>query len=207
MELSVSILGIKEDLKEKINLLNKLKIDYLHLDIMDGKFVNNVNDNHDVLKDALLHNNKKIDMHLMVEDPIYYINKYKDLNPTYVTFHYEVGNISRIIKLLKDNNIGVGISVNPSTDILLLLPYLKDIDVVLVMTVNPGFGGQKFIDMSSKITELNDIREKNHYTFKIEVDGGINNKTIKKVKADIVAVGSYITKSSNYKERIDKLSE
>lgn len=205
MEISVSILGIKDKLKENINKLNKLNIDYIHLDIMDGKFVSNINDDYELLKSSLIDNKKKLDIHLMVENIAYYIEKYKSLNPTFITFHYELGNIKSIIKLIKDNNIGVGISIKPSTDVLLLLPYLDSVDLVLVMTVEPGKGGQTFMDMSEKIKDLQEIKEKYNYNFKIEVDGGINNETIKKVNADIAVVGSYITSSNDYKERIEKL--
>lgn len=208
MELSVSILGIKENLKEKIKELNKLKVDYLHLDIMDGEFVVNVNDDYELLEKSLIDNKKKLDIHLMVKDVTNYIQKYKKLNPYFITFHYEVlENIDRIINLIKDNNIKVGISIKPLTDVSLLIPYLDKVDLVLVMTVNPGKGGQKLIEKTlEKIDDLIYLREKNNYHFKIEVDGGINDETIKKVhKSDISVVGSFITSSNNYEERINKL--
>lgn len=205
MEISVSILGIKDKLKENIDKLNSLNVDYIHLDIMDGKFVSNINDNYELLKESLTDNTKRLDIHLMVDNPDYYVQKYKTLKPTYITFHYETGNIKSIIKLIKDNNIGVGISVKPSTDVRLLTTYLDSVDLVLVMTVEPGKGGQTFMDMSEKIKVLHELKEKNNYNFKIEVDGGINNETIKKVNADIAVVGSYITGSNDYKERIEKL--
>lgn len=208
MELSVSILGIKENLKEKIKELNKLNIDYLHLDIMDGKFVENVNDDYELLEKSLIDNKKKLDIHLMVKDVTDYVQKYKKLNPYLITFHYEVlENIDRIINLIKDNNIKVGISIKPLTDVSLLIPYLDKVDLVLVMTVEPGKGGQKLIEKTlEKIDDLIYLREKNNYHFKIEVDGGINDETIKKTyKSDISVVGSFITSSNNYKERINKL--
>lgn len=208
MELSVSILGIKKNLKEKITELNKLNVDYLHLDIMDGKFVENVHDDYELLEKSLIDNKKKLDIHLMVKDVTDYIQKYKKLNPYFITFHYEVfENIDRIINLIKDNNIKVGISIKPLTDVSLLIPYLDKVDLVLVMTVEPGKGGQKLIEKTlEKIDDLIYLREKNNYHFKIEVDGGINDETIKKVyKSDISVVGSFITSSDNYEERINKL--
>ena len=205
MELSVSVLGIKENVPKKIDELNKLNVDYLHIDVMDGKFVANKTDKFEIIKDNLKNNKKKLDVHLMVEDVVTYINKYKSLDPEYITIHYEIcENIDGIIKLIKDNNIKVGISIKPSTDVALLLPYLDKIDLVLVMTVEPGKGGQKFMkNMDYKLKDLIDMRRNSKLSYKIEVDGGINDETIKYVSdVDIVVVGSYITSSNNYKAKI-----
>ena len=202
MELSVSILSIKENIVKKIDELNNLPIDYIHVDVMDGIFVKNRTELLDVVKNNC---KKPIDVHLMVEDVEKYVEEYKKLNPTYITFHFETfNNIDRIINLIKDNNIKVGISVKPSTDVALLVPYLNKIDLVLVMTVEPGKGGQEFMStMDYKIKDLVEIRKNNNFNYKIEVDGGINDKTINSVKdADIVVVGSYITCSSNYAGKI-----
>lgn len=210
MELAVSILDIKEntDANKKIELLNNLNVDYLHIDVMDGHFVPRLSDGFEKMQKDLSQNIKPLDVHLMVQDVREYINKYKQLNPKYITFHYEINDdINSIINLIKDNNINVGISVKPSTDISLLIPYLDKIDLVLIMTVAPGMGGQKFMDdMIYKISELLKIRENNNYRFKIEVDGGINIETVKKVdNVDIIVVGSYITRSDNYEESIKKI--
>ncbi len=208
MELSVSILGIKEDTNKKIKELNKLNVDYLHIDVMDGKFVPNKNNDFNKLQNDLDGNKKELDVHLMVEDAKEYIKKYKTLNPKYITFHYEGNdNIDSIINEIKVNNIGVGISIKPSTDVALLIPYLEKIDLVLIMTVEPGFGGQKFMEnMDYKIKDLIHLRNKNNYKFKIEVDGGINAETIEKVNdVDIVVVGSYITSSNDYKGKIKNI--
>ncbi len=202
--ISVSILGINE-IKEKLEEIDNTTCDYIHIDIMDGIFVpNKVEYNNEYRF------NKKIDIHLMVEDVEKYIEKYKILNPTYITFHFEINqNIKNIIEKLKENNIKVGISIKPNTDINLIKPYLNMIDLVLVMSVEPGFGGQKFIENSTnKINTLKKIREENNYKYLIEVDGGINIDTIDKVKnADIKVVGSYITNSQNYQEKIDTLKK
>lgn len=202
--ISVSILGINE-IKEKLEEIDNTTCDYIHIDIMDGIFVpNKVEYNNEYRF------NKKIDIHLMVEDVEKYIEKYKILNPTYITFHFEINqNIKNIIEKIKENNIKVGISIKPNTDINLIKPYLNMIDLVLVMSVEPGFGGQKFIENSTnKINTLKKIREENNYKYLIEVDGGINIDTIDKVKnADIKVVGSYITNSQNYQEKIDTLKK
>lgn len=208
MKISVSILGIKENLKEKIDILNNIRnVSYLHLDIMDGKFVTNFNDDIGLLQGSLENNTKPLDVHLMVNDVKTYIDKYKILNPSNITFHYEVNDdINSIIKYIKDNNINVGLSIKPNTDISSIKPFLKDIDLVLVMTVEPGYGGQAFINQENKIEELIKFKKENNLHYEIEVDGGINDKTIKDVSdVDIAVVGSYITSSDDYEEKIKNL--
>ena len=198
MKLSVSILGIKDDI-EKIREIEKIRADYIHLDIMDGEFVSN--------KVAMFANyNKTLDIHLMVNDVKEYIDKYKLLNPEYLTFHYEVvDNPKEIIDYIHSLGIKAGISIIPITPVDSIIPYLKDIDLVLIMSVVPGKGGQTYIESSTdKINKLYELKQQ--YNYQIEVDGGINNETIKYVKnADIVVVGSYITKSENYSEKIDEI--
>lgn len=210
MKLSVSILGIKNEVKEKIKKLNKLDIDYLHIDVMDGKFVPNSTENFEAVCSKLEGNKKKLDIHLMTQDVKEYIERYKVFNPEYITFHYEVNEeIDSIINLLKEHNIKVGIAIKPSTDPSLLLPYIEKIDLVLVMTVEPGKGGQKFMkEMDFKIKDLIDIRRNGNLTFKIEVDGGINDSTIELVKdVDMAVVGSFITNSNDYGEKVKVLKE
>lgn len=211
MKLSISYLSIKEDLKNKLNLLNNTTTNFIHVDIMDGNFVNNKT--MDDLKqiELLKELNKPLDVHLMVEDVDKYIDIYKVLKPTYITFHIELDNIINIletIKKIKELGIKVGISLNPNTSIDSLKPYLEFIDLVLVMSVVPGMGGQTFIENTfTKLRELNDLKEK--YNFKVEVDGGVNNILIPKLKeynVDIVVVGSYITNSNNYQEKINELN-
>lgn len=211
MKISTTILSIKDDnqFNNKLKELNETTTDYLHLDIMDGEFVPPVTWNIEDARKIVKIINKPLDIHLMVKDVIKYVDEFKTLNPNVITFHFEaVNNINDVITYIKNNNIKVGISINPDTAIDVLLPYLNKIDLVLVMSVNPGYGCQKFILNSiDKIKSLNDLREKYNYKYLIEVDGGINNDTIKFIKSvDIIAVGSYITKSNNYQERINKLN-
>lgn len=210
MELSVSILSMKNDIniKENIKKLNNCNINFLHIDIMDGKFVKNSTWNCLDIKNILPNNSKPLDIHLMVEDIEKYINDFSILNPKYITFHLEAtDNPIKIIKLIKEKKIGVGISIKPNTDVSKLLPYLSLVDLVLVMSVEPGQGGQKFLDSSvEKINYLYQVRNGKNYNYVIEVDGGVNNTTIEKCrKCDIVVVGSYITKN-NYGESIENLS-
>jgi len=205
--ISVSILGIKEDIKNNINKLDKSNIDYFHVDVMDGIFVQNKTE--DII-DILSETKSKKDVHLMVKDIKKYIDLYSKLNPTYITFHFEATqNPKEIIEYLKKKNIKIGLSIKPNTDVEQIKELLSEIDLVLVMSVEPGKGGQQFIENSTnKINKLYELRTQNNYNYIIEVDGGINNITKGKVKnADILVVGSYITNSENYEEQIQKLKD
>lgn len=207
MKISASMLGIKENRKENIELLTKTSIDYLHLDIMDGKFVTNYTDIEEIK--SVINNNKKIDIHLMVLDVYKYIDEFKYLKPEFITFHYELDcDIISIINYLKKLNIKVGLSICPQTNVEVLNPFLDMIDLVLIMSVNPGLGGQKFIENSiSKIDYLDRLRKEKNYTYQIEVDGGINNETINLIKnVDIAVIGSYLT-NGNYEENLEKIKE
>jgi ribulose-phosphate 3-epimerase len=202
--LSVSILGIKENQKENIQKLDNLNIDYFHVDIMDGKFVENKTWSYRTVKTILENTNTKKDIHLMVTNVKKYIKKYSKLNPDIITFHYEATTKHlEYIKYLKDRNIKAGLSIKPDTKVEEIKDLLKYVDLVLVMSVEPGKGGQKYIENSTnKINELCKLREENNYSYLIEVDGGINNETKLQAKnADILVVGSYIT-SNNYEEKI-----
>lgn len=202
MKIAVSVLNIKDDIS-KIGQVENSSADYIHLDIMDGKFVSNKID-----MDSIY--NKVLDVHFMVYDVKEYIDKYKHMNPEYITFHYEaVNNHIEIIDYIKSLGIKVGLSISPETSVDEIIPYLKYVDLVLVMSVVPGKGGQTFIPNSiDKINYLYDLREKNSYNYKIEVDGGINKDTLKLVnKVDIAVIGSYITNSLNCEEVIKEIKD
>lgn len=209
IEVSTSLLSIKEDLYQNIKKLNNTSTDYIHVDIMDGKFVNNTSFNFDEIKKISTITSKPLDVHLMVKNPESYTEEYKTLNPKYITIHYEIDNLDKYIKQIKDNNIKIGISIKPETDVENIIPLIKEIDLVLVMSVDPGYGGQKFIDTSlDKIYNLKKYINGNKLNTLIEVDGGINNINSKKCidnGVDILVSGSYITNSDNYEEQIKKL--
>lgn len=197
MKISASFLTI--DNIDNVNKLVDCDIDYLHLDIMDGIFVNNKNEVINIT------NKKPLDIHLMVNDVYKYIDVYKNLNPTFITFHYEaVTDVLEVVNYIKKFNIKVGLSIKPSTKVEEIIPYLPYLDLVLVMSVEPGQGGQSFImDTVDKIKKLKELKG----NYLIEVDGGINDNTINLVNdADIIVVGSYIT-SGDYEERIRNLKE
>ena len=146
----------------------------------------------------------------MTFDPLIYINDLAVLKPEYITFHLEATkDIVKTIELIKRNNIKVGISIKPATNILELMPYLALVDLVLLMSVEPGAGGQSFIyHIADKLKDLKKVRTENNLNFKIAMDGGLNEDTIKLVKdLDIAVVGSYICKSNNYEERIKLLKD
>lgn len=207
MEISTSILGSKNRIEDVIKL-NRTNTSYIHIDVMDGKFVgdtqfsvNEINAINRVVKYPM-------DVHLMVNDPISYIVKLKNMNIRYITFHLEIRKRKeKIISMIKEMGYGVGISIKPDTELEKIKPYLKDIDLILVMSVEPGKGGQKFIDSTvDRIKEVKKLVDDGGFNIKIEVDGGINDETITKVSdADIAVVGSYIIESENYYMRIEKL--
>ena len=206
MELSVSILNA-ENKNKMINLLNEIDISYIHIDVMDGKFVSQKSLSPEEIIELSKVSDKKIDVHLMVEDPISYIEQIKDLNNIeYITIHLEINkDIKNILSIIKSYGYKTGLSIKPNTDVNALIPYLEDLDLILLMTVEPGLGGQPFIE--SSIEKIQDLKKLiNNTNIKIEVDGGINAKTINLVKeADIAVVGSYITKSENPTEAINNL--
>ena len=187
-------------------------MDYFHLDIMDGDFVSNKTWNIDDIKLLMEDTKKPKDVHLMVTDLNKYIEEFSTLNPQFITFHYEATtDIYKYLNFLKSKKISVGISIKPDTDITQLKPYLKDIDLVLVMSVEPGAGGQKFQESSlKKISWLKQQREDNGYSYWIEVDGGINEQTVLMVKqagADMVVSGSFVTNSIDYQEKVTILQK
>lgn len=210
MQISTSILSIKENINEKIKLLNDTNTDYIHLDIMDGKFVKNKTRKFNEIVEDIKETTKLVDVHLMVEDVKKYVDKYALINPDIITFHVEVDqDIDEMIDYIKSKNIKVGLAIKPNTDLEDLSYYLSKIDLVLVMSVEPGMGGQKFIlDMEEKIDELRLLKDAYNYNYIIEVDGGINDKTIlNTLNADLIVVGSFITSSTDYKNQIKKLKD
>jgi len=205
--ISISILSKKDDYIDAVNKINNTNSDYLHIDIMDNTYTDNTSFTKNDVKNIINNCNKKIDIHLMSKDLSYMIDELIKLKPNIISFHYEsTDNIDEYIKIIKDNNIKVGLAINPETSIKEIYNYLDDIDIVLVMSVNPGMGGQPYIESTTnKLIELKQLQ--NNYNYLIEVDGGINNKTIKEVKdyTDIVVSGSYITSSNDYQSKINEL--
>ena len=216
MEVSTSVLNVKKDnyIRTFYNI-ETAKTDYFHIDVMDGKFVEN--DTSELMREyavALSHiTTLGLDVHFMVENVEEYIDEYIDLEPRIITFHIEaVKNRERILNIindLKENNIRVGLAINPSTNLDEIKEYLPLVHMVLVMTVVPGKGGQALIpETLEKIKELKKYISENNIDIDIEADGGINDKNVKEVVesgANIIVAGSYIVNAENPKEAIEKL--
>lgn len=205
--ISVSILSEKDNYKDAIKKINKTNADYLHLDIMDSTFTSNTSFSCEAGRQIEEISQKKLDIHIMSSKLDKILDEYIKLKPSIISIHYEaVSDIKKYIDQIKKNNIKVGLAINPDTNLSEIYPYLEDIDVVLVMGVIPGRGGQPFIENTTKKLESLHKMQKN-YKYLIEVDGGINENTIELVNkyADIVVSGSFITKSDNYQEKISKL--
>ncbi len=209
MEISVSYLKSLYSKEKTIMNIEKTTADYIHVDLMDGGFVPEKNFEINSTIKLLKKHELPLDIHLIVFDPLIYINDLATLEPEYITFHIEATkDIVKTIESIRRNNIKVGISIKPETNIMEIMPYLSLIDLVLIMSVEPGKGGQEFIPSSvNRLLILKKFRESNNLHYKISIDGGINNKTILKVKdnIDIAVAGSYICLSNNYQERINNL--
>ena len=206
MELSVSILN-SNNREEMVKILNETNISYIHIDVMDGEFVSQKTlPVEEIIKLSKV-STKKLDVHLMVNNPLEFIEEIKYLpNIEYITIHLEIDkNIKEILTKIKEYGFKTGISIKPNTDTKMLLEYIDYIDLILVMTVEPGQGGQKFIP--SSVDRIKKVKELIQNTdIKIEVDGGINETTIKDVSlSDIAVVGSYITTSDDIEGRINSL--
>ncbi len=201
--ISVSILSIKDD-NDKILEIDSMHPNYIHIDVMDGLFVDN---KVDMLNLPMLYS--KRDVHLMVYDVKGYIDKYIKYEPEYITFHYEaVDNIEELVNYIHSFGIKAGLSIKPNTDVDSIKKYLNIVDLVLVMSVEPGHGGQKFIyESKNKIDKLYDLKVENNYNYVIEVDGGVNTdvKDLCK-KADIMVVGSYITSAASPIDALESMN-
>ena len=206
MEIAVSVLDCKNRIDGVIKL-NRTNASYIHIDVMDGKFVPNVQfDNIGEIKGINRVSKYPLDVHLMMENPEDYIKELVDMNIEFITIHLEIDKDKKeIFRMIKNLGYKVGLSIKPNTAISSLKPYLDDIDMILVMSVEPGLGGQKFIEETTN--RINEIRKLiGNRNILIEVDGGINIDNITKLDCvDIAVVGSYITKSDNYYKQIEEL--
>lgn len=200
MKLSISLLSIKNRL-EFIKKINNYNIDYIHIDVMDNTFTNNVAYSIEEINEINKISNKKLDIHLMVNDPIKYINSFNNMNIEYIIFHVEIDkDINNLINTVHGMGYKCGLAINPNTNIDVLEQYINNIDLILVMSVMPGYGGQLFIN--SIYNKLESLRDK-YKNITISVDGGINQDNIYKLSSlvDMVVIGSYL--STETKEKID----
>lgn len=204
IQISTSILS-SENRPLAIKKLNETNTDYVHIDVMDGKFVPKKEFPIEEIKTLLPLIKKKIDIHLMVENPENYIKELNYNNIEYITIHCEISSdIEMLINTIKKKGYKVGIAISPKTKINKIKNFINIIDMVLIMSVTPGEGGQKFLKSTTKkLKEINKLNK----NINISIDGGINSKTIKKVKKyiNIAVIGSYIINSNNYNETINNL--
>lgn len=212
VEISPSLLSANfANLQKDLDELKKSKIKYIHLDIMDGKFVPNISFGFPIIKKIRKDNYFIFDTHLMIDDPIRYIDDFKKSGSDIITIHYEAcSNLDETIEKIKSSGLKVGLSFKPKTDINKIIPYLKKIDLCLVMSVEPGFGGQSFMEDSlEKIKTIKKYIDENNLSCLVEVDGGIKDYNLKKVidaGADLVVSGSDIfsNKENSICEQIEK---
>ena len=198
------------NLQRDIEMINKSEADWFHVDVMDGVFVPNISFGMPVVKAIKKHAKKPLDVHLMIINPDNYISGFKQAGADILTVHYEAcTHLNRTVQSIKANGMKAGVSLNPHTPVALLEDIIKNVDVVLIMSVNPGFGGQSFIENTyKKVIQLRDLIEKSGSNAKIEVDGGVNLETGKMLLAagaDVLVAGSFVFKNENPLDTILKL--
>ena len=197
-------------LGDEIRAVEKAGADVIHVDVMDGHFVRNITIGPLVVRGLKKLTSLPLDVHLMIETPERYIEPFAQAGSDWITIHAEVcPNLKRMVKKIRQLNVRPGVVINPSTSLKTLDPILEEIDLVLLMSVNPGFAGQPFIPSTlKKIERLRKTIGQNHYALEIEVDGGINLENIGEVSragGDIFVLGTGIFKTKDYKETIRKL--
>ncbi len=200
------------NLQRDLEMINDSQADWFHIDIMDGVFVPNISYGMPVLETIQKHAKKTIDVHVMIVDPDRYIKTFAALGANVLSVHYEACNhLHRTLQAIKAEGMKAGVAINPHTPVSLLEELINDIDVVCVMSVNPGFGGQSFIENTyKKVKQLKEIIVRNNASTLIEVDGGVTNKNAKQLAeagADVLVAGSYVFKAENQIETIADLKK
>ncbi|MDE6035177.1 MAG: ribulose-phosphate 3-epimerase [Ruminococcus sp.] len=207
--LSADMLHLEEEIKK----LGKSGVDMIHFDVMDGVFVNNISFGIPVLESInKLSPDLLLDVHLMITDPLKYINKFFLAGADYITFHLESeSDTAETIEEIRRTGARTGLAIKPDTPAEAVYPYINDVDMILVMTVEPGFGGQEFMDMSDKIRNIREYAERNRsnpaHLF-VEVDGGINDRTapiVKNAGADVLVSGSYLFRADDMEKAVRTL--
>ncbi len=200
------------NLQRDIEMINNSKADWFHIDIMDGVFVPNISFGMPVLEAITKHTKKTVDVHLMIVDPDRYIKTFADLGANILSVHYEAcPHLHRTLQAIKAEGMKAGVVLNPHTNVDLLEDLINDIDLVCIMSVIPGFGGQSFIENSyDKITRLKALITKKNAATLIEVDGGVTNKNARQLVdagADVLVAGNYVFKAENPTQTIADLKQ
>lgn len=200
------------NLQRDVEMINNSQADWFHIDIMDGVFVPNISFGMPVLEAIAKHATKTIDVHLMIVDPDRYIKTFADLGANVLTVHYEACNhLHRTLQAIKAEGMLAGVAINPHTSIDLLEDVINDIDLVCIMSVNPGFGGQSFIENTyNKVTKLKDLIIQKGANTIIEIDGGVTNKNARalvEAGADVLVAGSFVFKAENPTATIEDLKK
>ncbi|MAU89086.1 MAG: ribulose-phosphate 3-epimerase [Flavobacteriaceae bacterium] len=199
------------ELNKEIQLINKSSAYSIHVDVMDGVFVPNISFGQPIVKTLSLISNKPLDVHLMIVDPIKFIDEFVFDNTLNITIHYESTNkIEETLDYIKSKNIKSGLAIKPNTEIDEIESYIQKVDILCLMSVNPGFSGQNFIENTyTKLKQLRKLIEKKKLSTLIQIDGGVNNTNAKKLfklGADILVSGNYIFKSANPNKVIEYLN-
>jgi ribulose-phosphate 3-epimerase len=200
------------NLQRDIEMINQSEADWFHIDIMDGVFVPNISFGMPVLEAIAKHATKTIDVHLMIVDPDTYIKTFKDLGANILTVHYEAcTHLHRTLQAIKNEGMKAGVALNPHTNIDLLEDVINDIDLVCIMSVNPGFGGQSFIENTyAKVKKLKELIIRKNASTIIEIDGGVTDKNAKQLVesgANVLVAGSFVFKAENPTQIIKNLKE
>lgn len=198
------------NLQRECEMLNKSEADWFHLDVMDGMFVPNISFGIPVIKAINEHTLKPLDVHLMIEQPERYITDFKNAGANILTVHYEAStHLHRTLQAIKAEGMKAGVALNPHTSVDLLMPVIEEVDLVCLMSVNPGFGGQKFIEGTyRKVAQLKELITKANVATKIEIDGGVtsaNAKDLIECGADVLVAGSFVFKAENPTQTISEL--